>query len=156
MARRHRDAVLLILRVVAHRERVRSSGRVDPGEPLQLVTIEQLPKVLDRLPSSGVEISYRVFNLLQIGKLAPSELDDAAIIGRWIRIAREPLPHDAVSGQFDYSPERVDELIAQADELARDALEGLHDSALTYEAPAAQQPPRSRVRSIAGSRPVAT
>jgi hypothetical protein len=103
-----------------------------------------------------VEISYRVFNLLQIGKLAPSELDDMAGIGRWIRIAREPLPHDAVSGQFDYSPERVDELIAQADELARDALDGLHDSALTYKAPAAQQPPRSRVRSIAGSRPVAT
>ena len=119
----------------------------------QLVTIEQLPKVLDRLPSSGVEISYRVFNLLQIGKLAPSELDDTAGIGRWIRIAREPLPHDAVSGQFDYSPERVDELIAQADELAHDALKGLHDSALTYEAPAAQQLPRSRAaRSTAGSR----
>lgn len=38
---------------------------------------------------------------------------------RGAQVCRPPLDHDAVSGQFDYSPERIDELIelgmAQAD-----------------------------------------
>jgi NTE family protein len=102
--------------------RVRASGRVEGGEPLQLVTIELLPRTLNAAPLSGVEIAYRVINLLQVEKLAPSEVPASAGVGRWVRIARGPLPHDAISGQFDYSPERVDELIEQGERVAHEVL----------------------------------
>lgn len=102
-------------------DRVRASGRVRPREPLQLVTIEQLPQTLDELPRSGAEITYRVLNLLQTAKLAEPELSETPGI-HWLRMARAPLPHDAISGQFDYSPERVASLVAQGEAVAREVL----------------------------------
>jgi NTE family protein len=103
--------------------RVRASGRAASDEPLQLVTIEQFPQPLKAPPLSGVEIAYRVFNLLQVEKLDPAELGPPPGFGRAIRITRAPLEHDGISGQFDYSPERIGELIEQGEATAREALD---------------------------------
>jgi NTE family protein len=104
--------------------RLRQSGRLNEGEAAQWVTIEQLPdRSADRL-ASGPKLLYRLANLLQLGKLAPSEIGDGSKGQRWIRLARSPLPHDAISGQFDYSPERVGRLIEQGVSTARTQLSG--------------------------------
>lgn len=108
--------------------KVRDSGRVAPGEPLQLITIEQLPRPMERLPVSGPEMAYRALNLGQVDKLVPSAELVASEGVRWVRIAREPLPWDGIAGQFDYSPQRIDELIAQGAADAKAALGGASDA----------------------------
>lgn len=115
-------------------ERVRASGRVHAHEPLQLVTIEQLPRTLAEVPRSGAEIAYRALNLLQVAKLTESELSEDAGIHRWLRMPREPLPHDGISGQFDYSPERIAALVSQGEGVAHAVLAGT--SPLALPAPA--------------------
>jgi hypothetical protein len=44
-------------------------------------------------------------------------------IDRLRRVQREPLEDDGVSGQFDYSPERVERLVAQGRAAARQAFD---------------------------------
>jgi NTE family protein len=103
-------------------KRLRTSGRLQAGEPLLLVTVEQLPRQMAALPRSGPEITYRVLNLMQLAKLAPQTLSNAGDGVQWLRIRRPPLDHDAISGQFDYSPERVEQLIEQGREACAAAL----------------------------------
>lgn len=102
--------------------RVRASGRAGADEPLQFITIEQLPRRLEPPPLSGVEIAYRLANLLQSDKLHPAELGASTGPGRSLRIRRTPPEHDAISGQFDYSCERIGELIAEGEAAADEAL----------------------------------
>jgi hypothetical protein len=53
------------------------------------------------------------------------------------------------------APGYASRLIAQADEVAGDALDGLHDLALTHGGPAAQPLPKDHaMHSTVGSRPV--
>lgn len=112
---------------------VRRSGRAAEGEALQLVTIEQLPAPMDRLPVAGPELMYRALTLAQVDKLAPSAELLAAAGTRWIRIVRDPLPWDGIAGQFDFSPERIEELMAQG-----------HDEAQATLAAEPATPPGSR------------
>lgn len=107
---------------------VRRSGRAAPDEPLQLITIEQLPRPMEHLPVTGPEMAYRALNLGQVDKLVPSAELLASEGVQWVRIARHPLPWDGIAGQFDYSPERIEELIAQG---AAEATAALEDGAVT-------------------------
>lgn len=107
-----RDSVLPLLL-----ERLLRNGRLSPAEPVQLVTVEQFPRSLAAPPCSGVEISYRALNLLQLGKLDPPPMEGLRI-GRLRRIVREPLPEDGVSGQFDYSYRRIRRLMAEGRRMA--------------------------------------
>ncbi len=112
-----RDAMLVPLML-----RLRNTGRLREGEPVRLVTIEQLPRPLAAPPRSGIEIGYRVANLLQLAKLTPTVEVVADGSLQWLRIRRAPLAHDGISGQFDYSPERIEELMAQGRQACADAL----------------------------------
>lgn len=103
--------------------RLRATGRLQAGEPLRLVTIEQLPQRLPAVPRSGAEITYRMLNLLQIAKLAPDDLHESSGV-QWLRIRRPPLDHDGISGQFDYSPERIEQLVVQGRQAGDAALQG--------------------------------
>jgi len=67
-------------------------------------------------------IAYRAINLLQLGKLEPPALDGIRI-AEWQRVVREPLPEDGVSGQFDYSPQRIERLIEEGRQAAQRAIE---------------------------------
>ncbi len=107
-------------------DRLSALGRLpkDPadGQETWLITVDHMSEELTRLPSTGLEIAYRALDLLLHGKLdAPARAGHR--FSRVIDIRRSPLPHDAVSGQFDYSTERVDELIAQG---AQQALQAWH------------------------------
>ncbi|HIV72246.1 MAG TPA: hypothetical protein H9903_15025 [Candidatus Aquabacterium excrementipullorum] len=62
-----------------------------------------LSEDVSKSPSSGVEIAYRVLELLMHGKMS--------LTAQEMLLRRPPLDHDAVSGQLDYSPERIHELI---------------------------------------------
>jgi NTE family protein len=99
-------------------------GRVKRGEPLQLVTIETMPRAFGAAPQSGAEIAYRALNLLQVGKFEPPRIDGVNL-ARVRRIVREPLAEDGVSGHFDYSPRRIDVLIEQGCVAARRAMGNL-------------------------------
>lgn len=103
--------------------RLRETGRVGVDEPLRLVTIENFPQAAPAAPASGAEIAYRMLALMQLGKLEPPP-DAPLRLAAPLRIVREPLPEDGVSGQFDYSPGRIERLIAQGREAARRALVG--------------------------------
>jgi len=100
--------------------KVRDSGRAGRDEPLLLVTVEQMPQPAARLPRSGPELAYRALNLTQIGKLAAG----ASRGLHCLRVARPALPSDGVSGLFDHSNERIDDLIALGAEAARAAVAG--------------------------------
>jgi NTE family protein len=100
---------------------LRASGRVAPGEPLQLVTVEQYARPAARLPATTREIAFRAVSLLQDGKLADEAPPPAGV--RLLRVQRPPLPDDAVSGEFDYSPARIEALIAQGRAAAWSALD---------------------------------
>ena len=102
--------------------RLLESERLERDEALRLVTIEQFPRRLAAVPKSGAEIAYRAVNLLQLGKLEPPALDGIRIEA-WQRVVREPLPEDGVSGQFDYSPQRIERLIEQGRQAAQRAIE---------------------------------
>ncbi|WP_298231855.1 patatin-like phospholipase family protein [uncultured Azohydromonas sp.] len=101
--------------------RLRASGRLREGEALQLVSIEQFPRAMAALPRSGAELRWRAMSLMQVDKLVPPKLPE---VKRWIRITRPPLPEDAISADFDYSPERLETLITQGRDTARAALVG--------------------------------
>ncbi len=101
--------------------RLLSTGRVRADEPIRLVTVELFPRPLAGRPSTGVEIAYRVLNLMQLDKLVPPAVD-GLVVAEHVRIVRDALPEDGVSGQFDYSPERVERLIEQGRAAAEQAL----------------------------------
>jgi NTE family protein len=102
--------------------RLRASARLREGEALQLVSIEQFARPLAELPLSGPELCYRALSLMQLDKLVPPALP--RMVKRWIRITRPPLREDPVSGQFDYSPGRLETLIKQGRDTARSAMVG--------------------------------
>jgi hypothetical protein len=93
---------------------LRRSGRLPeqrpPGTETVLVTIDQMSEEASQAPTSGIEMAYRVIELLTHGKMSvpPEQLTG---ISRVVAIRRRPLSHDGVSGQMDWSPERIDELI---------------------------------------------
>ncbi len=103
-------------------DRLRRSGRLRAGESAQWVIVEQFPDASADELASDAELVYRLLNLLQLGKLAMAEIGRESKGQRWIRLARTPLPHDAISGQFDYSPERIGRLIDQGVTTARRVL----------------------------------
>ena len=105
---------------------LRASGRVAPGEALRLVTVEQYTRPTARLPVTGREVGFRTVSLLQQGKLADDLALPAAV--RPLRVLRPPLPDDGISGEFDYSPERIEVLIAQGREAAELALARQEDA----------------------------
>lgn len=88
----------------------RLSGQDHPKDETVLVTIDQMSEEASKLPESEVEMAYRVLELLTHGKmnLQAGQLQG---ITRVVSIRRRPMEHDGVSGQLDYSPERIDELI---------------------------------------------
>lgn len=92
-------------RVQAHR------GDAPAGGTL-LVAVDHMSQMLPRAPASDLEIADRVLELLLAGK-ARVDVDALAGVDRLLRIEREPQPHDGISGQFDYSPERIAELVEQ-------------------------------------------
>jgi NTE family protein len=98
-------------------------GRIARGEPLQLVTVESMPREFPTTPQSGVEILYRVLTLLQGGKLEAPEVDGIHL-ARIRRVVREPLAEDGVSGHFDYSPTRMEQLMEQGRAAARRSVAG--------------------------------
>ena len=98
----------------------RACDRIDGarGETV-LVAVDHMSHAAPRAPDAGLEIAHRVLELLLHGKTR-LRTEDLEGIDRVVRIEREAMPHDGISGQFDYSPERVDELIRQgADHAAR-------------------------------------
>lgn len=101
--------------------RLLECGRLQRDEALRLVTIEQFPRAMAALPRSGMEIVYRVISLMQSGKLDTPEVDGVRV-ARHLRVCRPPLPEDGVSGQFDYSPRRIERLIEQGRVAAAQAL----------------------------------
>jgi len=101
--------------------RLRETGRVKAGEPVRLVSIEGFTREIAAVPETGVELSFRAISLLQLDKLAPPP-DAGVEVAQWLRIGRDPLPEDGVSGQFDYSPRRIERLIEQGRDAARRAL----------------------------------
>jgi NTE family protein len=101
-------------------QRLRDVGRVSAEEPLRIVTVDQFTKTIAAPPQSGAEIAYRALSLVQVGKLDVPR-DSGLEIAHWHRVQREPLPEDGVSGQFDYSPRRMETLMAQGREAAERA-----------------------------------
>jgi NTE family protein len=101
-------ALPLFLDVLRHTGRLPTEPA--PGTHTVLVTIDQMSASASKPPTSDVEIVYRMMELLMHGKMA---LPPEALRGftHVLAIQRPPLDHDAVSGQMDYSPERIDELI---------------------------------------------
>lgn len=92
--------------------RLREAAPADPSRPRLLVAVDHMGRAAARLPDAGLEIAHRALELLLAGKThVPAE--DLDGIDHVMRIVRAPMPHDAISGQFDYSPGRIDELIAQ-------------------------------------------
>jgi NTE family protein len=101
-------------------DRLRERGRLGTGGRrgrTLLVTIEQMCRARPVLPESDLEIAFRAIELLLHGKMRHHGADLEGI-DHVLHIERAPLPHDAVSGQFDYSPERIAELRAQGREQA--------------------------------------
>ncbi|NML18010.1 patatin-like phospholipase family protein [Azohydromonas caseinilytica] len=101
--------------------RLQASGRLREGEALQLVSIEPFARPLAEVPQSGLQLAHRAMNLMQLDKLVPPPLPN---LKRWVRITRPPLPQDGISGEFDYSPQRLETLIEQGTATARTALVG--------------------------------
>lgn len=101
-------------------QRGRDAGRWSDDDELQLVTIEQIPKQLVTPPESGLELLFRTIELMQLDKLDSAQLRDVRF-KRIVRVRRVSMPNDTISGQFDYSPARIDALIAQGERLAEAA-----------------------------------
>jgi NTE family protein len=102
-------------------ERLHATDRLREGEALQFVSVEPFARPLARVPMSGPELAYRAMNLFQLDKPVPPALP---WVKRWVRVTRPSLPEDAISGQFDYSPSRLETLITQGQDTARAALVG--------------------------------
>lgn len=101
-------------------QRLHECGRLQRDEACQLVTIEQFPRAMVALPRAGMEIVYRVISLMQLGKLDTPAVEGVRV-ARHLRVCRPPLPEDGVSGQFDYSPRRIERLIEQGKAAAAQA-----------------------------------
>lgn len=106
----------------------RAAGRWRADEALQLVTVEQVPQRLVTPPETGLELLFRTMELMQLDKLDSTQLRGVNL-ERVVRIRREPMPNDTISGQFDYSPARIDALIAQGERQAGQAWRDAHAAA---------------------------
>lgn len=113
-----------------------------PADPLVCISIELMPREAAHAPLSGAAIMARVAQLQQAGKLHADEAPAPLPAGwRALHLARGPLPNDGVSNQFDYSPHRIEQLIAQGSQEARQAWAqwtGEHVEAPSAEPPAAR------------------
>lgn len=98
---------------------LRAGGRVAAAEALQLITIGQFCRDIDRPPRTSPELIDRALQLLLADKLA----DDAVPVARRIDITRLPHPNDAISGQFDYTGPRIQALIDAGRSRAEAALQ---------------------------------
>ncbi len=92
--------------------RLQSSGRLRAGEPLRLVTVEQVRAERPDLPLAGPEVADFALSILLRDKfgLQPPRWDGPL---EWLRVRRPTQPEEALSGQFDASPERLAALIEQ-------------------------------------------
>ncbi|RRS06057.1 hypothetical protein EIP75_00145 [Aquabacterium soli] len=121
-------ALPLLLEALRRTGRLASSA--NRGIQSILVTIDQMSEEAARLPSSGIEIAHRVQELMAHGKMSlPAEA--LAGFSHVLAIRRPPLEHDAISGQLDFSPERVDELIALGE---RQAIQAIDEAGLPLPA----------------------
>ncbi|MFC0679679.1 patatin-like phospholipase family protein [Lysobacter korlensis] len=106
-------------------DRLRDLGRLSDAddEEVMLITIDHMSRELPRPPQSGLELVHRALELLLQGKM---EVPDHALQGitHVLSIVRDPLDNDAISGQFDYSPERIQELIELGQRQAERACSG--------------------------------
>jgi NTE family protein len=92
------------------------------ADPLVVISVELMPHESPGVPVSGAAIMARVAQIQQAGKLAPEEAPAALPAGWQARhLQRRALPNDGISNQFDYSPQRVEELIGQGRAEAREA-----------------------------------
>jgi NTE family protein len=114
----HEAALPLFLDALRREQRL--SAQAPQDEVTLLVTIDQMSETLSRVPSSGVEMAYRAMDLLIHGKM---DLPSAQLTGfsHVLPIRRQPLDHDGISGQMDFSPERIEELIVQGMSQAEEA-----------------------------------
>lgn len=99
---------------------LRDSGRLREDEAVQVVTIELASPEVPDLPKTSFELLDRALQLLMLDKLRPEP--SVPPTARWLRIVRRATHWDNLSGQLDYSPQRIDALIAQGREDARQAL----------------------------------
>ena len=107
-----RDSLLpLLLRRLSQQRTVDRS--------LLIITVTQRPSVPAVLPTSEPQMTFHLLNLLMRGKLDVDE--ESMPDDRVLTIRREGQPHDALSREFDYSYERIDELIAQGERQAAKA-----------------------------------
>lgn len=92
-------------------QRLQATGRLSAGEPLRLVTVEQVRAERPDLPLAGPEIADTALSILLRHKFALPPQWSGPL--EWLRVQRPNQPGDALSGQFDASPERIATLIAQ-------------------------------------------
>ncbi|AKJ27859.1 patatin-like phospholipase family protein [Caldimonas brevitalea] len=132
-------------------QRLRETGRWrDDDEETLVVSVEQMPRQSGAPPVAGLELATRMLELLQVDKFV-GDRETGSLRHQVLRIRREPLPHDGVSGHFDYSPERVDELIAEGERQAWEAWQAHAASTAVHAEPAPPLPAASRARKT-GSR----
>lgn len=110
-------------------DRLRARGRIGgDGAPTLLITVDHMSRPAQRTPASGLELVHRALELLLQGKMTPPP-GSLADIDHVLAITREAMPHDLLSGQFDYSPERIDELVEQGRRQALGAWDAWRDGA---------------------------
>lgn len=115
-------------------QRLKALHRLQPGEPLRLVTVEQMV-VHDDMPDAGAAIADAAFAMLQAGKLSPDEIDwDGPV--QWVQVCRRANEQEGISGRFDASPERIAALVADGMQAARQAWAA--PQSLGQHAPAAE------------------
>jgi len=106
------------------------------GGPLLIVTVTQRPLPPAAMPTSEPQMTFHMFNLLMRGKF---DLDEKLVsedakashrgrFGGMLTVRRDGQPHDPISREFDYSFERIDELIAQGEQQAAQAWKGWIES----------------------------
>lgn len=118
---------------------LQARGRLAADEAVLLITVEPMARALAARPQSSAEIAYRALTLLQVDKLS-LPIGDASRAITHCRIQREPWPEDGVSGQMDFSPERLVRLMVQG----RSAAEAALAAAGLSPAPAPAPAPPSR------------
>ena len=91
-------------------ERLLERRRLQRGEPLQLGTVKQFSATACGTTEQRCRDRLSCFQLLQLGKLDPPAVDRVSI-ARVRRIVCDRLPSDGVSGPFDYSSNRIEQLI---------------------------------------------
>jgi len=91
-------------------ERLVATGRLARGEPLRLVTVEQVRGARPEMPSSDPELADLALSILLHGKPGdpPPQWDGPF---EWLRVCRPLARGDSMSGQFDHSPGRIAELV---------------------------------------------